>query len=1636
MKSKLLILLFLASLSTYAQTNLVPNGNFETWTSSSQPDNWFRYFSGFASQSNSAQNGTSSTNMMIDDGTFNFINSQFFPVVANKTYRVTLYHKLVSGSFSAIDLSLYHKPGTFKEELIKKTDATVSNTQWRKIEFDYTPNVSENIEVDIWTTGTLNSEILVDNVSVIDVATIGAQYTLIPDVNFEKKLIALGIDSGAADGKVLTNSVNKLTSLDVSNSAIVDLTGIQDFKALTSLYCNFNQLTNLDVSKNLSLINLSCSSNKLNTLNLSKNSALSKLDCSYNSIINLDISKNTNLTLLDCTSNLLESFDVTLNTTLQYLICGNNGNNGNKFSVLDISKNTNLKELNISNLKLSSLDIRNNIVLEQLYCSANNLSSLDLSMNKALKTLVCDNNKLLLLEVSVNKLLKDLNCSANQLTYLDISNNNALLLLNCSSNRLKTLNLKNGNNANLLVSHGIYFQYFNGNSGLDYYTSFKKNPDLSCILVDNSAYSNTNWADKKETYVFYSPFDCSTITPIPDDKFEDKLIALGIDTDGKNGVVLNSSIASITTLDVSNSTITDLKGIEGFSALTTLYCSGNLFTKIDLSKNASITTLNCSNNPTLACIQVADVAVVANWATTKDAKASFSIDCTIYTQIPDGKFEDKLIALDIDRDGKNGKVATESIASLTYLDVSSSSITDLTGIQDFGALTSLSCTNNQITTLDLSKNIALTYLICYNNQLTNLNISKNTNLNQLDCSSNKLTSLDISINTALIILVCNNNKLTTLNLSKNTKLAYLLTSSNQLASFDVSNNVMLYQVWCSYNKIKTLDFSKNPLLKQVLCNNNKLVTLNIKNGKNTLINTSDNGGVRFNDNPDLKCILVDDAVYANTNWGTKKDATASYNTDCTLYTLIPDSNFEQKLIDLGIDTDGKNGKVLTSNVFLLTSLNVSGSSIADLTGIEDFVSLTELNCNNNVLTTLNVAKTIDLTSLKCSYNQLTTLDISKNIALIDLECSNNNLTSVNVTLNKVLTELNCSSNKLTNVDVSGNKALIHLDCSSNKLSTLDFSGNTALISIGCSTNQLTTLNVSKNTQLQSLSTSQNLLEQLNVINNTKLESILCSNNLLRTLDLSKNVKITTIDCSYNKLKTLNLRNGNNAFGAGMMFVKNFTNNPDLTCIEVDDVTYSDTNWKYYKDITANYNVGCYTLIPDPNFEDKLIALGIDTDGKNGKVETVRIASLPSLDVSSSSIKDLTGIQDFITLTSLDCGSNQLKTLDVYKNVTLTYLGCYGNQLTTLDVSKNTSLTNLACSGNQLTTIDVSKNVALTSFGCAKNQLTTLDISKNIALTAFGCYSNQLTSLDVSKNTALRYLDCSDNRFQTLNLKNGKNTLLIYSNIKLYGNQNLYCILVDDVTYSNKNWGDSKDTWAKFNTECNGLTLPTNNFNVESKGETCLNSNNGEIIITATATFAYKATINTNSYTFTNNSLKVPNLVPGTYTVTITIPGENFEQNFTIVIPKGASINGKSSVAANKVSVEITEGTAPYTVFVDGIEQFETTDSNFTVDAKKGGLLQVKTAKACEGIYAKDIARIDGAISAYPNPTSGSFEIELPSTNKEVVITLYTLDGQMVSTKTYTVENGKAQLTLENHPAGVYVAKIELDTPDYLKIIKN
>jgi len=86
---------------------------------------------------------------------------------------------------------------------------------------------------------------------------------------------------------------------------------------------------------------------------------------------------------------------------------------------------------------------------------------------------------------------------------------------------------------------------------------------------------------------------------------------------------------------------------------------------------------------------------------------------------------------------------------------------------------------------------------------------------------------------------------------------------------------------------------------------------------------------------------------------------------------IPDKNFEQALIDLKIDTDGKvNGYLLKSDAQKVTYLDVSNKKIRDLSGIEAFTSLSFLDCSNNQLTNLNLSNNIGLTIIFNDVNDL------------------------------------------------------------------------------------------------------------------------------------------------------------------------------------------------------------------------------------------------------------------------------------------------------------------------------------------------------------------------------------------------------------------------------------------------------------------------------------------------------------------------------------------------------------------------------------------------------------------------------------------------------------------------------------------
>ena len=236
--------------------------------------------------------------------------------------------------------------------------------------------------------------------------------------------------------------------------------------------------------------------------------------------------------------------------------------------------------------------------------------------------------------------------------------------------------------------------------------------------------------------------------------------------------------------------------------------------------------------------------------------------------------------------------------------------------------------------------------------------------------------------------------------------------------------------------------------------------------------------------------------------------------------------------------------------------------------------------------------------------------------------------------------------------------------------------------------------------------------------------------------------------------------------------------------------------------------GQTTAIPDAAFEQALIDLGYDTGTPDGIVPTANIDTVIYLDVNSTSISDLTGIEDFAALTYLDCYTNQLTSLDVSANTALIALWCDDIQLTSLDVSNNTALISLHCSDNQLTSLDVSNNTNLGVLLCEGNQLTSLDLSANTALEVLICFENQLASLDVSNNPALEDLDCYANQLICLNVKNGNNTNMFFD---ASNNPNLTCIEVDNAAWSTANWINI-DPQASFSENCNNNCSSTSGIN--------------------------------------------------------------------------------------------------------------------------------------------------------------------------------------------------------------------------------
>ncbi|BDS10554.1 T9SS type A sorting domain-containing protein [Aureispira anguillae] len=285
---------------------------------------------------------------------------------------------------------------------------------------------------------------------------------------------------------------------------------------------------------------------------------------------------------------------------------------------------------------------------------------------------------------------------------------------------------------------------------------------------------------------------------------------------------------------------------------------------------------------------------------------------------------------------------------------------------------------------------------------------------------------------------------------------------------------------------------------------------------------------------------------------------------------IPDANFKNALLDHGtiivgtdvsvIDTDG-DGEICQNEAQAYTgAIEVNSRNITDLTGIEAFVNIIRLSCNQNQLSNLDVSQNTALTKLYCLYNQLTSLDVSQNTALTALNCTSNQLTSLDVSQNTALQMLVVPNNNLSSLDVSQNTTLTDLFCLNNLLSSLNVAnGNNSNISIMNSVNNTNltciqhdngfdpTTNSSWTKDVTAnWNTSCNTLdiEDIEFAKSISLYPNPASNIVMIEMDNLQSVKVVDMQ-GKEVLKSTNNKIDVSALKTGMYFVKITNNNGNI-----------------------------------------------------------------------------------------------------------------------------------------------------------------------------------------------------------------------------------------------------------------------------------------------------------------------------------------------------------------------------------------------------------------------------------------------------------------------------------------------------------
>ena len=730
-------------------------------------------------------------------------------------------------------------------------------------------------------------------------------------------------------------------------------------------------------------------------------------------------------------------------------------------------------------------------------------------------------------------------------------------------------------------------------------------------------------------------------------------------------------------------------------------------------------------------------------------------------------------------------------------------ITSLKGIEYFTALTSLDCSYQDLTELDLSRNTGLTSVLCYGNQLTELDLSANTQLIELDCSSNEITHLDVSSNHNLEKLSCYHNRLTSLDLSRNNKLTYTYCDSWCPIEPDENNTINLAELdvdktsdWVGgkvENGILTIDEGAKKVTYNYQCGNNiemhVILHIHIYDDsweynanehwkKCTNFCTDANQGV-IKSPHDYKggntcsiCGYVNAAdTYAVTvevdGHGTAGASPAFAKTDETVtLTAIPDTGYAFKTWEVI-----RGGVAITNDTFIMPDKPVTVKAVFQEKTAAPVISPNGGSFNDTETVTLTcdtegawIYYTIN--GVKSHYRDPFTLTESANITAWAEKMGKADSDIVTAAFIKIVDGVAVDTfnfpdknfrdvvktfdtddnNILSDTEIA---AVKEIDCKGRAITNLKgIEYFTALEYLYCSKNELTALDLRQNTELKELNCSTNLLTALDLSQNPNLTRVICSENALTALNLSSNSKLTDLNASGN-IREITLTG--NTFDLSSLTGFDASRMSGLTGGKVSGSTLTvDGNAAV---VTYSYDLGYTGTELDDAEKDVIFTLAIAGRGTDIDINKTNFPDKDFRELLLDKEANIDRNQDgklstweIALVQDIDVYDMEIADLTGIEYFTeLKYLDCAGNHLTSLDLSRNTKLAELDAENNTYTITPVNDRFYLASLPAG------FDVAKTSHWQG-GTVSGNILTIDSDVDEVTYDYDCGKDFTTTFTLK--------------------------------------------------------------------------------------------------------------------------------------------------------------------------------------------------------------------------------------------------------------------------------------------